>query len=110
MALAHYATTRAFSAQWVIDPSALRAVAIRSGFAPFTASIAAHSSFEWQVRVAKFEPVTGALRQIGFSGFDFTGTMPFSATLAVDCADPALELSTKAAAIRNFIVQIRMSV
>jgi hypothetical protein len=89
--------------QWFIEPAAFRAADMRSAFAPFAASIAAHSSFEWQVRVGKFEPVTGAFRQIGFG---FTAAMSFEAPLAVDWANPALGLIINAAAIMIFILRL----
>lgn len=80
---------------------------MRSAFAPFAASIAAHSSFEWQVRVMKFEPVTGALRQTGFSGFGVVTGVASGVLVAVDCANPAFELSTNAAAIISFIMRLQ---
>jgi hypothetical protein len=79
---------------------------MRSAFAPFAASIAAHSSFEWQVRVEKFEPVTGALRQTGFAGFGVVTAVASGVPVADDCANPALELSINAAAIISFIMRL----
>jgi len=79
---------------------------MRSAFAPFAASIAAHSSFEWQVRVEKFEPVTGALRQTGFAGFGVVAAVASGVPVADDCANPALELSINAAAIISFIMRL----
>ena len=93
-------------AQWFIEPAALRAADTRSAFAPFAASIAAHSSFEWQVRVEKFEPVTGALRQTGFAGFGVVTAVASGVPVADDCANPALELSINAAAIISFIMRL----
>ncbi len=90
--------------QWFIEPAALRAADMRSAFAPFAASIAAHSSFEWQVRVMKFEPVTGALRQ---TGFGVAAAVPTGVPVAVDCANPALELRINAAAIISFIMRLQ---
>ncbi len=80
---------------------------MRSAFAPFAASIAVHSSFEWQVRVMKFEPVTGALRQIGFSGFGVVAAVASWVPVEADCANPTLELNIIAAAIISFILRLR---
>jgi hypothetical protein len=95
------------SGQWFIEPAALRAADMRSAFAPFAASIAAHSSFEWQVRVAKFEPVTAALRHTGFAGFGVVTAVASGVPVAVDCANPALELRINAAAIISFIMRLQ---
>ena len=46
---------------------------MRSVLAALAASIAGHSSFEWQVRVGNMEPVVFALRQMGLGGLALAG-------------------------------------
>jgi len=81
---------------------------MRSALAALAASIADHSSFEWQVRVGNMEPVVSSLRQIGLGGFvvacDAVAPVALEGTFV--CARVVPDPMINAAAIQAFIVKI----